>query len=116
MALSAYVPDLTSLELLLTVRRTGGLGAAGRELGLTQQAVSARIRSLERRIGLRLLHRSSRGSTLTDAGRLLAEPATGVLDAARVLDACIAALRGTGPGIDSPTPSPADAAPCPPRA
>jgi DNA-binding transcriptional LysR family regulator len=97
--LSAHVPDLVSLELLLAVARTGGLGAAGRELGLTQQAVSARIRSLEKRVGMRLLHRGSRGSTLTEAGRLLAGQAAGVLDAARELDACIATLRGErGPG------------------
>lgn len=93
MALSAHVPDLSSLELLLAVARTGSLGAAGRELGLSQQAVSARVRTVERLVGVRLLHRGPRGSTLTGAGALLADWAGRVLDAAAELDAAIAALR-----------------------
>jgi DNA-binding transcriptional LysR family regulator len=93
-ALSSHVPDLGALELLLTVARTGSLGAAGRELGLTQQAVSARMRTVERLVGVRVLHRDTRGSTLTDAGRLLADWAGPVLDAAEQLDAAIGALRG----------------------
>jgi molybdate transport repressor ModE-like protein len=92
-ALSAHVPELGSLELLLAVARTGSLGAAGRELGLTQQAVSARMRTVERLVGVRVLHRGATGSTLTDAGALIADWATRVLDAATELDAAITALR-----------------------
>lgn len=94
MVLSAHVPDLGSLELLLTVARTGSLGAAGRELGLTQQAVSARIRTVEQRVGVPVVHRGPRGSRLTDAGALVADWPTRVLGAAEELDAAIASLRG----------------------
>jgi DNA-binding transcriptional LysR family regulator len=92
-ALSPHVPELSALELLLAVARTGSLGAAGRELGLTQQAVSARMRTVERQVGVRLLHRSTRGSALTDAGALVADWAGSVLAAAEQLDASVAALR-----------------------
>lgn len=95
MALSSHVPDLRALELLLTVARTGSLGAAGRELGLTQQAVSSRVRTIEKLVGSRLLRRAASGSTLTEAGALLADWAGRVLAAADELDAAIAALRGT---------------------
>ena len=91
--LSVHLPDLRSLELLLAVARTGSLGAAGRELGLTQQAVSARIRTVEQLVGLPVVHRGPRGSTLTDAGALLVDWSTRVLTAAEELDAGIASLR-----------------------
>jgi molybdate transport repressor ModE-like protein len=93
-ALSAHVPDLSSLELLLAVARTGSLGAAGRELGLTQQAVSSRIRTVERLIGVPVVNRGPRGSQLTEPGALVVDWARGVLAAAEQLDAGIAALRG----------------------
>ena len=41
MALSSRMPELSALEVFLAVAKTASLGAAGRELGLTQQAVSA---------------------------------------------------------------------------
>jgi molybdate transport repressor ModE-like protein len=88
------MPDLASMELLLAVARTGSLGAAGRELGMTQQAASWRMRSLEKLIGVRLLDRAARGSRLTDAGGLLADWATRVITAAEEMDAAVAALRG----------------------
>jgi molybdate transport repressor ModE-like protein len=91
--LSVHLPDLRSLELLLAVARTGSLGAAGRELGLTQQAVSARIRTVEQLVGLPVVHRGPRGSTLTGAGALLVDWSTRVLAAAEELDVGIASLR-----------------------
>ena len=91
--LSARVPDLDSLQLLLTVARTGSFGTAGRELGLTQQAVSARVRTIEKLVGVRVINRSTRGSTLTAAGALLADWATRVIDAAHELDVAMSALR-----------------------
>ena len=48
MPLSPHVPDLGALELLLDVVATGSIGAAGRRHGISQQAASARLRTLER--------------------------------------------------------------------
>ena len=98
MPLSPHVPDLSSLELLLAVARTGSLAAAGRELGFTQQAASSRIRTTERLVGVRLLDRGARGSTLTTSGALLADWAARVVGAAEELDAAMAALRGVRDG------------------
>ncbi len=94
MSLSPHVPDLGSLELLLTVARTGSFGATGRELGLSQQAVSSRVRTIERLVGVRLVERGARGSSLTESGALLADWAVRVIAAAEELDAAIGALRG----------------------
>lgn len=91
--LSPRVPDLDSLELLLAVASTGSLGRAGERHGISQPAVSARIQRMEALVGLPLVQRGSRGSTLTAAGALLADWARDVLQAAAVLDAGIDSLR-----------------------
>ena len=93
MALSPRVPELDALELLIAVATTGSLGRAGVERGITQPAVSARIQRMERIVGLPLVQRGARGSSLTSAGALVADWARDVLSAAAVLDAGIASLR-----------------------
>jgi molybdate transport repressor ModE-like protein len=93
MALSARVPDLAALEVLLSVARTGSLGRAAQEAGVSQQAVSARIRAMEAQTGVTLVQRTARGSSLTAEGAAIAQWAARVLDVASELDAEIAALR-----------------------
>ena len=91
--LSPRIPELSALEMLASVDELGSLSAAGKHLGLSQQAVSSRMRSLESQIGSALLTRTPRGSTLTEAGVLVAGWAAEVLAAAERLDAGIASLR-----------------------
>ncbi len=93
MALSTHVPVLAALEMLLSVARTGSLNSAARDAGVTQQAVSARIRAMEAQTGVTLVHRTPRGSSLTTEGVVIAEWAARVLGVAAELDAGIAALR-----------------------
>jgi len=87
------VPDIGALEVLLAVAHTGSLKAASRTLGVSQQAVSARISSIEAQTGVPLVHRSPQGSTLTAAGVVVAQWAARLLDVAGELDAGLAALR-----------------------
>jgi molybdate transport repressor ModE-like protein len=87
MAISSHVPDLAALEVLLEVARTGSLNGAAREMGVSQQAVSARIRAIEAQTGVVLVHRTPRGSTLTAEGAVIAEWAARLLDVAAGLDA-----------------------------
>ncbi|MEW2129785.1 LysR substrate-binding domain-containing protein [Streptomyces sp. NPDC005435] len=91
--LAHRVPDLGALELLLAVARLGSLGAAARELGITQPAASSRLRSMERQLGVALVDRSPRGSRLTDAGALVTDWARRVVEAAEAFDAGARALR-----------------------
>ena len=91
--LGAHVPELRSLELLLAVERCGSLGAAAAELGITQQAASSRVRTMESLVGEPLLVRSRHGSELTDTGSRVAQWASRVVHAAEELDAGIASLR-----------------------
>ncbi|MEU6773952.1 LysR family transcriptional regulator [Streptomyces sp. NPDC046759] len=92
-SLAHRVPDLAGLELLLAVARLGSLGAAAREVGITQPAASSRIRSMERQLGVALVDRSPRGSRLTDAGALVTDWARRVVEAAAAFDAGARALR-----------------------
>ncbi|MFG3656278.1 LysR family transcriptional regulator [Streptomyces sp. NPDC047706] len=92
-SLAHRVPDLGALELLLAVARLGSLGAAAREVGVTQPAASSRIRSMERQLGVALVDRSPRGSRLTDAGVLVTDWARRVVEAAEAFDVGAQALR-----------------------
>lgn len=63
--------DVRRLLIFRTVVRNGSLGAAARELGWTQPAVSQHLSALEKETGTQLLLRSSHGVTPTEAGRRL---------------------------------------------
>ncbi|GID92500.1 LysR family transcriptional regulator [Amorphoplanes digitatis] len=93
MPLPPQVTDLTPFDLLLSVARLGSVGRAAAAHRISQPAASARLRELERRLGLTLLHRSPRGSTLTGTGALVADWARAAVDAADALAAGAAALR-----------------------
>jgi DNA-binding transcriptional LysR family regulator len=90
------LPDLSSLDLLVSVGELGSISAAASAHLITQPAASMRLRSLERVLGLRLLERSRAGSRLTPEGAATAQWAAAVLDDARSLLAGVAALRAAG--------------------
>jgi molybdate transport repressor ModE-like protein len=95
MPLPPVFADLTGFDLLLSVARLGSVGRAAAAHGISQPAASARLRELERRLGVTLLHRSPRGSTLTGTGALVADWARAAVDAADALATGVAALRAT---------------------
>ncbi|MGB7364734.1 MAG: LysR family transcriptional regulator [Rhodococcus sp. (in: high G+C Gram-positive bacteria)] len=82
MVLSPRVPDLAALDVMVSVARLGSMSAAGREHGLSQQAVSARVRAAERDIGVRLFDRGTGGVALTPEGVAVLEWAAGILESA----------------------------------
>jgi DNA-binding transcriptional LysR family regulator len=93
MSLPGRVSDLMPFDLLLSVSRTGSLGLAAAEHGISQPAASTRVRRLERQLGVTLIERSPRGSRLTPDGELVAGWAQSAIDAAAALDAGITSLR-----------------------
>lgn len=62
------LPDLTDLHLFTIVVHAGSLARAAAELGMSPSAVSKRISQLESRLGIRLLHRTTRHIALTEDG------------------------------------------------
>jgi len=63
------------LRIFLAVAREGGLMPAARRLGLDHTTVARRLTALEAAIGARLVDRSPRGASLTDAGEALVQHA-----------------------------------------
>ena len=84
--------DPRRLLIFRTVVRAGSLGAAARDLGWTQPAVSQHVRALERQVGVPLVVRGPRGITATDAGRRLLEHADGLAARLRAAEEELGAL------------------------
>ncbi len=89
--------ELRHLQVFREVARLGSLSAAAESLAYTQPAVSQQMAALERRAGITLLNRTTRGVRLTDAGESLLRHADAILAeqalAERELEA-IASLHG----------------------
>ena len=62
------LPDLPDLKLFATVLQAGSLARAARELGLAPSTVSKRLDVLEGRLGVRLMHRTTRRLAVTEDG------------------------------------------------
>lgn len=87
-------PDLGALELLLAVDEHGSLGAASRQLDLAQPNASRTLRRLEKQLGLTLVTRGARGSSLTPEGTVIAHWAHAVLAQSRHLLGAAEGLHG----------------------
>jgi len=85
--------DIDALRALREVGRHGSIASAGAALGITQQALSARMRTLERALGLPLLVRAPTGSQLTEQGMLVVDWAEDLLNAADRLEAGVRSIR-----------------------
>lgn len=81
--------DSTELRILHALATTGSLTAAAATLGLSQPAVSQRIKRVETRLGVPLIERQGRGIRLTTAGNILAEHGRTVV---AEIDAALAAI------------------------
>ena len=77
--------DLSELAAFAAVARHLSFRRAGEERGVTASAISHAVQNLEDRIGIRLLNRTTRSVSLTEAGELLkshVEPALGEMTSA----------------------------------
>lgn len=89
-------PDIPSLELLVTIAERGSLSAAATALDIAQPNASRQLSRLERRLGVRLFDRGTRGTEPTPAGRVAVEHARRVLDAADDLVEQVRGAAGSG--------------------
>ena len=79
------MPELADLSAFVTVTRAGGFRDGARVSGLSASSLSEAVRRLESRLGVRLLHRTTRSIAPTEAGARLFErlvPALGEVEAA----------------------------------
>src|SRR4051812_18817057 len=90
---------LANLESFVRSAETGGFSAGSRRLGLTPAAVSRNVAMLERNLGVRLFHRSTRELTLTDAGERLLHAIKDNLEGLQHAIAGIASESGEPAGV-----------------
>jgi len=78
--------NFSELEFFVLLNRLGSLSAAARALDITPPAATMRLASMEKRIGARLLNRSTRKISLTPEGEIYLQHATRLIDELRELD------------------------------
>ncbi len=76
----------SEMSAFISVVETGGFSAAARKTGESQSTISKAVNALEKRLGVALLHRSTRKVTLTDQGRKYYERTKPLLDEILVAD------------------------------
>jgi len=85
-------PEIEEIVAFLRVAETGSFTAAGERLGLPKSTVSRRVARLEAKLGVQLVHRTTRSLALTEAGNLFHEQAARALSALE--EATLAAREG----------------------
>lgn len=86
--------DLNQTRVFIEVVRAGGFAAAARRLGLPKSTISARVQSLEQRLGAQLLKRSTRQLSLTAEGRAYFEAVASAVDTLVDAEAASTAEKG----------------------
>jgi LysR family transcriptional activator of dmlA len=89
----------SELNLFALVARHRNLAAAARELGVTPPSVSKRLAQLERRLGVRLMNRTTRRLTLTPEGELYLANGSRILDELSELEQLVTRSRGEPTGL-----------------
>lgn len=98
--------ELSDMTLFVEVIRQNGFSAAGRHLGVASSVISDRIKALEKRLGVTLLHRSTRSQVLTEAGKIYVEQARQIVASIQAMETEVVdagatprgPLRVTAPG------------------
>lgn len=85
--------DLNDMLFFAEVVDRGSFAAAGRSLGLPKSTLSRRIADLEARLGLRLLQRTTRKLSLTEAGEIYHRHCVALREQAEAADEALAQVR-----------------------
>jgi DNA-binding transcriptional LysR family regulator len=90
---------LANLESFVKSAESGGFSKAARRMSLTPAAVSRNVAMLERNLGVRLFHRSTRKLTLTEAGERFLHAIRGNVEELQASIANVATDRGDPAGV-----------------
>ena len=91
--------NISTLPVFVSVIEQGSFSKAAEKLGLTKSAVSKRITELESQLGVKLLHRTTRKLSLTEAGERYFENALVALRAAQEAEDAATELQNVPKGI-----------------
>ncbi|MDM0018022.1 LysR substrate-binding domain-containing protein [Variovorax saccharolyticus] len=90
--------DLNDLYFFSAVVQHNGFSAAARATGVEKTRLSRRVAELERRVGVRLMQRSTRKLSLTEAGQRFYERCTAAVDGAQAAYESLAELQAEPSG------------------
>jgi DNA-binding transcriptional LysR family regulator len=85
--------DISAMPVFTAVVEQGSFSRAAEKLSITKSAVSKRISGLEAQLGVKLLHRTTRKLSLTEAGQGYFEHALRALQAAQEAEYSATALQ-----------------------
>lgn len=86
------------MNTFVTVAKSSSFSAAARELAISGSLVSRHVADLEKQVGVRLVNRTARSVSLTDAGKRYAEFAERILDEIDDEDAALSGSRDAAEG------------------
>lgn len=84
--------DFNDLYYFAKVIEYGGFSAAGNELMVTKSLLSRRIAELEKRLGVKLLHRNTRNISITEVGKIYYQHCQAMIIEAEAADTAIEML------------------------
>ncbi|HVY05339.1 MAG TPA: LysR family transcriptional regulator [Burkholderiales bacterium] len=90
---------LTAMGLFVRIVETGSFSAVAREMNMTQPTVSKQLTALERQLKTRLLNRSTRQLSLTEAGSAYFESSKRILDTVNEAEANLGVLQTQLSGV-----------------
>ncbi|OZI29995.1 LysR family transcriptional regulator [Bordetella genomosp. 10] len=90
---------LSDLEFFAVLAKHASLREAAQQLGITPPAVSKRLHAVERRLGVRLLNRTTRRASLTPEGETYLLEGARVLEELEALERKVAGARAIPRGI-----------------
>lgn len=97
--MNPHTPTLDELKLFVTLIRHRSLSDCANELGVSPANISKRLLQLEKRMGLKLMHRTTRKISLTEVGETLAEWGQRVLDSTQDMLDAVSAERSMPRGV-----------------
>lgn len=92
------IDELGSMAIFARVIESGGFSTAARDLGLSKSSVSKQVSRLEDRLGVRLLNRTTRRLSLTEAGAAFYEGCQRVLSEAEAAKEAVSHLASAPRG------------------
>jgi len=91
--------SISDLAFFVRLVKHGSLSALAREVGVTPPAISTRLAGLEKRLGVRLLNRTTRRLSVTQEGELYLKNGTRLLAELEELDVMVSSSRKTPKGL-----------------
>lgn len=90
---------LSDLEFFVQLVKQGSLAALARDLGVTPPAITARLAQLERRLGVRLLNRTTRRISVTHEGEIYLASGARILSDLEELEQNVSSSKAVPKGL-----------------